>query len=119
MALDQDERVKRLQLATDAIGILKDHGAYIHAVAQTGSIYITFAHERCGKLRIADHKGRAHLRYKWNVEIGGKDHISTKGTRTRYYSSEENAIQFFHYMKAEFDAEEKLRCSFATINKKP
>lgn len=116
--INQKERTLHTQLACAAVHILAGHGAHVHVAAQTGSIYIRFAHQRQGSLRISNHDGRKHLKYRWNVEVGGADRIIERNGRTRYYSSTENAIQFFEYIKSEFDAEEKLRCSFATIKTK-
>lgn len=56
-------------LAERIISELKQKGveAYIWHVAGSGSTYIRFEDNRIGSVRLADHKGREHLKYKFNV----------------------------------------------------
>lgn len=48
--------------------------AYIWHKATTGSVYVRFEDSRMGSVRIGNHDGREHLKYKFNL----RDDISPK-----------------------------------------
>jgi hypothetical protein len=64
----------------------QDVVAYVYHRATTGSVYIRFADSRIGSVRIADHNGRDHLRYKFNMRKDVK-HFFTK--------KEKGILQYF------------------------
>lgn len=47
-------------------------GAYIYHVATTGSVYVRFNDNRIGSVRLGNHDGRNHLKYKFNVRSDSK-----------------------------------------------
>lgn len=58
------------------VPLLKKHGIILHRYfAKSGSIYIKLDYGALWSIRIADHDGRKHLQYKFNV-------ITCPGTRT-------------------------------------
>lgn len=46
---------------------LLDIGCYVWHVATTGSVYIRFDDCRMASIRIGNHDGREHLKYKYNL----------------------------------------------------
>lgn len=56
-------------IAEKVIAELKTVGvdAYIWHRATTGSVYIRFEDSRVGSIRIGNHEGRKHLKYRYNL----------------------------------------------------
>lgn len=102
-----------MRLATEACLRLQRHGAYIYiAAVTTNSVYIHFNRKGIkGKLRISDHKGKEHLKYKWNVILGASDQVIHDNNTTRFIAGEENAARFFDFMANTFDKEVQVRQS--------
>ncbi|QDP55920.1 MAG: hypothetical protein GOVbin8609_52 [Prokaryotic dsDNA virus sp.] len=65
---------------------LEEQGAWIYHVSRFDSVYIKFKNTFLRTIRIADHKGRKQYRYKWNLEIKGKNsRVSDKDGIVRHY----------------------------------
>ena len=58
-----------VNVANKLLVTLKEIGieGYIWHVATTGSVYIRFKDNRMCSVRIGDHNGREHLKYKYNL----------------------------------------------------
>lgn len=62
--------IKRPYSAVVDMILRKVPGAYIYHQASTStSVYIKFAGQRMGSLRIGDHKGIEKYRYRWNLHM--------------------------------------------------
>ena len=59
--------------------------AYIWHKATTGSCYIRFKDNRIGSIRIGDHPGREHLKYKFNIRTDNVQEGWQKDETWRYY----------------------------------
>ena len=57
------------KLTNEVVRRLNESGVscYVWHIATTGSGYIRFKDERIGSVRIGDHDGRGHLKYKYNI----------------------------------------------------
>ena len=69
----KDSKKKTESISNDVLSALIEQGVecYIWHKATTGSIYIRFKDVRVGSIRIADHKGRSKLKYKYNLMTEG------------------------------------------------
>lgn len=79
-----------LNVANKLIAQLKEIGieSYVWHVATTGSVYIRFSDSRMCSVRIGDHNGRDHLKYKYNLrsDINDKHKKWVKdGNAWRFY----------------------------------
>lgn len=63
-----------INIANKLVSELNDLGigSYVWHAATTGSVYIRFDDNRMGSVRIADHKGREKLKYKFNIRTDVK-----------------------------------------------
>lgn len=111
----QDPHPKTLvmRLAVEACLRLAPFGAFVYVAAvSTNSVYIHFNHHGVkGKLRISDHHGKEHLKYKWNLIIGEEDRVISDNKTIRYLAGEKNADRFFDFMATTFNRELQVRQS--------
>lgn len=79
------------EIAKKIIKVLKDKGFVIHRYDSysSDSVYLKLDFGVCNTIRISDHEGKAHLRYRYNLIIGGENNI-IEDTYIRYYFNEHN-----------------------------
>lgn len=91
------------KLANIIVNKLNKEGiqAYVWHNATHGSAYIRFEDSRIGSIRIADHKGRKHLNYRWNIRsdfpIGHSRWHKVVG-RWRYYTHTSNWVKIIPHI---------------------
>lgn len=63
---------KILKIAQQVIDRMKEQGVIVHRydAYSTNSVYLKFDYGAAYSLRISDHKGKKHLKYRFNIEIG-------------------------------------------------
>lgn len=73
-------------IADVIIATLKTNGFSIHRydAYSTNSIYLKLDYGVCNSIRISDHEGKQHLKYRYNVIIDGKEE-SVLDKYPRYY----------------------------------
>jgi hypothetical protein len=101
------------KLAKTIVQKLKKEGieAYVWHNATHGSAYIRFQYSRIGSIRIADHKGRSHLSYRWNVRSDfptGHSMWHKVNGRWRYYVHAGNWADMIPYIKTKKQEVETL-----------
>ena len=86
-------------------------GCYVWHNAKHGSAYIRFDDPRIGSIRIADHKGRGHLSYRWNIRSDfptGHSSWHKVNNRWRYYVHSGNWADIVPFIKAKKEEVEML-----------
>lgn len=73
-------------IADIIIATLKKNGFSIHRydAYSTNSIYLKLDYGVCNSIRISDHTGKQHLKYRYNVIINGKNEF-VQDKYPRYY----------------------------------
>lgn len=63
---------KILEISKQIIDQMKAKGVIVHRYDSysTNSVYLKFDYGAAYSLRISDHKGKKHLKYRFNIEIG-------------------------------------------------
>ena len=64
--------------------------SYIWHKATTNSVYIRFEDNRIGSIRLADHRGRERLKYKWNIFFNKCKEEWIKDETWRYFVQGQN-----------------------------
>jgi len=54
----------------------------------TSSVYVKLDYGVCNTIRISDHPGKGHLKYRYNLIVGGQCNILEDNDFIRYYYSE-------------------------------
>lgn len=87
------KEVHKIQLEVTAKKIIKslvERGVscYLWHKATTGSMYIRFDNPTIGSVRLSDHEGKSHLKYKYNILIGqgGRKGWRKDDNQWRYYA---------------------------------
>lgn len=91
------------KLAKTVVQKLKKEGidCYVWHNAKYGSAYIRFQDSRIGSVRIADHQGRQHLGYRWNIRSDfptGHAKWHKVNGRWRYYVHAGNWVDMVPYI---------------------
>lgn len=78
-------------IADTIIASLKANGFSIHRydAYSTNSIYLKLDYGVCNSIRISDHEGKQHLKYRYNVIINGKERF-VQDKYPRYYYNQDS-----------------------------
>lgn len=59
------------EIAREVTAQMKQHGVIVHRYDSysTNSVYLKFDYGAAYSLRISDHKGKKHLKYRFNIEL--------------------------------------------------
>ena len=87
--MDEHNKNQLRHIAQKTVDALIERGVfcYIYHEATTGSVYIRFENPVIGSVRLADHDGRAHLKYKFNLLLGNvKKGWRKENNKWRYFA---------------------------------
>lgn len=75
------------KIADDLVVLLKEQDFHIlrYDASKTSSIYLKLDYGVCNSVRISDHPGKSHLKYKYNVIYDGILNIDEDDGYIRYY----------------------------------
>lgn len=62
----------------------------------TNSIYLKMDYGACYSIRISDHPGKAYLKYRYNVILGGTVHTDMVDGKPRYYYGSSDLVLLFN-----------------------
>lgn len=80
--------MKRLKRLADEIAqALIAEGFTVHRydAAKTDSVYLKLDYGACNSIRISDHAGYPHLKYRYNIGTWIEAHMETEDTYPRFY----------------------------------
>lgn len=94
-------------IADIIIATLKKNGFSIHRydAYSTNSIYLKLDYGVCNSIRISDHIGKQHLKYRYNVIINGKNEF-VQDKYPRYYYNQDSLNELLS--KIILDREQKV-----------
>lgn len=95
-------------LTDKIVSALKSQGFVIqrYDAYSTHSVYLKLDYGVCNTIRISDHEGKQHLKYRYNLIIGGEDNI-TDEEYTRYFFNENSVSSLLNQIL--FDKAIKLQ----------
>ncbi len=74
-------------MGDEIISVLNMHGFVIQRYdsLSTDSLYLKLDYGACNSIRIADHKGKEHLKYRYNLLKDSKQRVAKDDGLPRYY----------------------------------
>ena len=85
------------EVCSEIIDFLLDNGFSVlrYDSHSTNSIYLKMDYGACYSIRISDHPGKAYLKYRYNVIIGGTVHTDMDEGKLRYYYGISDLVLLF------------------------